>query len=98
MEEEINVPAIPDNVTLLTPGNETSEYSMAANAQGVATVVTVIGALTPIVQPLVDAGGDSRWAIIAGSVLAVLGILSKCLMSLGYAKARSDQKTSPFTK
>jgi hypothetical protein len=97
MEEQI--PAVPPvEQTPLTPGKDTSEYKMAKGAQAAGTVVTLIGSLGVILAPLIEQHQNAKWAIIASLILAVAGQVSKTLTALGYTSARTEQKTSPYTK
>ena len=97
MPEKTQNPIVP-NVTPITPGSQTSEGRMAAAAQRVATVIVALAAASASIQPFIDSQQDNTWGIVAAAAVAVIGIIAKTLIALGYAKVRGDVKTSPNTR
>lgn len=86
-----SIPAVPTDA--LTPGAQTSEYQQAKSSSLWGTIGTVLGAVVAM-TPLVDASGNSKFAAIAGAIIAAASIAMKTLTTLGYIKSRTDVKTS----
>ena len=89
------IPAVPTDA--LTPGKQTSEYQQAKSSSLWGTIGTVLGAVVAM-TPLVDASGNSKFAAIAGAIIAAASIAMKTLTTLGYIKSRTDVKTVAGTK
>lgn len=89
-----NVPAVPIASSAgVTPGTQTSEYQQAQSSSLWGTIGTVLGTVVAM-TPLVDASGNSKFAAIAGAIIAAASIAMKTLTTLGYIKSRTDVKTS----
>lgn len=76
-------------------GDKTSEHAVAVNAStwgGVATVFGLILSLGSTLLPVM--GSNTRIGIIAGAVIALVGILQKTFVSLGYIKSRAEVKVA----
>ena len=84
-----NVPAVP--LDTITPGTQTSEYQQAKSSSLWGTIGTVLGAIVAM-TPLVDASGSSKFAALAGAIIAAASIAMKTLTTLGYIKSRTDVK------
>jgi hypothetical protein len=74
-------------------GRETSEYQAMKRGGIWAIVGVVLGAIV-VVGPELLAGQDQSesWVIIAGAAIAVVSIVYKALLELGYIKARTELK------
>jgi len=80
---------------MLKDGVQTSEYHAFKHTSYWGTVSIVLGALTAILTEVTQMlGSDSKWGIIAGALLAIVGIITKTLVTLGYIKARENVKRS----
>lgn len=79
---------------MATNGKDTSEYGVVNGANAWATIATIVGLLVTVGQAVAPAlGGETTTAgIIVGAVVAVLGIVAKTLVSLGYVKSRTGIK------
>ena len=86
-----SVPSVP--LDALTPGKDTSEYQQAKSSSLWGTIGTVLGAIVAM-TPLVDASGSSKFAALAGAIIAAASIAMKTLTTLGYIKSRTDVKTT----
>jgi hypothetical protein len=86
-----SIPAVPTDA--ITPGTQTSEYQQAKSSSLWGTIGTVLGAVVAM-TPLVDASGSSKFAAIAGAIIAAASIAMKTLTTLGYIKSRTDVKTT----
>ena len=84
-----DIPAVPTDT--ITPGIQTSEYQQAKSSSLWGTIGTVLGAVVAM-TPLVDASGSSKFAAIAGAIIAAASIAMKTLTTLGYIKSRTDVK------
>lgn len=79
----------------LKAGVETTEYAQAKSGSAWAIVATVLGLVTTIGSAaLQHFGTESTAGIIAGAAIAVIGIVSKCFVDLGYIKSRTDVKVA----
>jgi hypothetical protein len=77
----------------VTPGKDTTEFQQAKSSSLWGTIGTVLGAIVAM-TPLVDASGNSKFASIAGAIIAAASIAMKTLTTLGYIKSRTDVKTA----
>ena len=78
----------------VAPGSGTSEYKETANASVWGIVAMVLGFLTTVGATVVESFGvDTKYAIVAGAVISVAGILQKTLVTLGYIKSRTEVKS-----
>lgn len=76
-------------------GEQTSEFKVAQSVKIWSIVFAVLGMVETIGSSIAGAfGADTKAGIIVGAVLAVAGIVSKTLVSLGYSKARADVKVA----
>jgi hypothetical protein len=79
---------MPDNVT---PGAQTSEYSLTKLQVALGTAAIVIGALVDLVPELQKLHPSVPWL---GTSLIVLGVLKNVLSVLGYQKSRAQVKAA----
>ena len=81
-------------MTDTTPGKDTSEFQLAKSAGFWGVVSLVLGAIISIGSSvLAQVGESSTIGIIIGGVVAVAGVVTKTLASLGYTKSRTEIKT-----
>jgi len=79
--------------TPMRPGNETSEYKQAKGAGWVGIIAMIVGLLTAYLPGLMDGmAKDGKAYAICGIVLAIGGLVTKTLTTLGYIKGRNDLK------
>jgi hypothetical protein len=77
------------------PGATTSEFAEAQSAGALAHAATLLGLVAAFGSSLAGAfGADTKLGIIAGAIVAVAGVLSRTLVSLGYTKSRTDVKVA----
>ena len=89
-----NPPAVPISpADAIIPGAQTSEYQQAKSSSLWGTLGTILGAVVAM-TPLIDASGNSKFAAIAGAIIAAASIAMKTLTTLGYIKSRTDVKTT----
>lgn len=82
-----------DNYTPLRPGNETSEFKMARTGSIVGIIAMLIGAITSILPGLMEGmAQDGKIFAICGVILAVAGLVTKVMVTLGYQKGRENIK------
>lgn len=80
---------------MVTPGEQTSEGKLAASSSTWSTIIMVLGVITSIgSQVLPSLGEGSKIGIIAGALIAVAGIVSKALVSMGYSASRAEVKAA----
>ena len=72
----------------MTPGSETSEFSLARIVSVVGAVVTACGV---ILAALAQAGYGQAWV---GVAIMVIGALTKVVTALGYSDDRSALKAA----
>lgn len=78
----------------VTPGSGTSEFKETTNANVWGVVAMVLGFLTTVGATIAEAfGTDTKYAIVAGCVISVAGVLQKTLVTLGYIKSRTEIKS-----
>jgi hypothetical protein len=78
----------------VAPGSGTSEFKETKNANIWGVVAMVLGFLTTVGATVAEAlGNDTKYAIVAGAVISVAGILQKTLVTLGYVKSRTELKS-----
>jgi hypothetical protein len=83
---------------LATPGAETSEYAVAQSVKVWSIVIAILGLVDSVGSSIAAGfGADTKASIIVGAVIAVAGVISKTLVSLGYSKARADVKVAIAT-
>lgn len=89
----------PETPTVLaTPGAETSEYKVAQSVKVWSIVIAILGLVDSVGSSIAAGfGADTKAGIIVGAVIAVAGVISKTLVSLGYSKARADVKVAIAT-
>lgn len=84
-----------DRTSELKPGVMTSEHRIAKSGGTAGIAATFLGALIIVLSSMVPALGEHTvWGIIGGGLLAVLGVVQKTLMDLGYIKSRTLVKTA----
>lgn len=77
------------------PGVETSEYAMAASSNWLSVVLTILGVIVSIGSALLPGlGENTKVGIIVGAVVAIAGVVSKALVSMGYSASRSEVKAA----
>ena len=77
----------------ITPGKETSEFAQTNGAALMANVLTILGVIGSFGSGISGAlGADTKIGVIVGAVVAIAGILSRTLVTLGYTKSRTDIK------
>ena len=80
-------------------GKETTEFKKTQSANTMAWITAVIGIIIAIGPKVAGmAGEDSKWGIIIGSIVIVVGQCQKCLVDLGYINSRTQVKLSENLK
>ena len=80
-------------MTDVKPGHETTEFKVAKSAGTWGVVATVLGTVIAMgSEVLAQVGSSSAVGLIVGAVVAVAGIVTKLLVSLGYIKSRTEVK------
>ena len=78
----------------VAPGSGTSEFKETKNANLWGIVAMVLGFLTTVGATVAEAfGTDTKYAVVAGAVITVAGIIQKTLVTLGYIKSRTELKS-----
>jgi hypothetical protein len=77
------------------PGEMTSEYRAARSGSAWGIVSAVLGVIMSAGSAVLQAvGADTKAGILAGAALAIVGVISKTLVDLGYIKSRTDVKVA----
>jgi len=86
---------VPVVTPVVTPGEETTEHAAAKSGSFWSILTIVLGAATMIGSAVLPSlGTNSKAGIIAGAVIGCVGIVTKCLVDLGYIKSRTEVKVS----
>lgn len=77
----------------LKEGKDTSEGKIARSTGWVAIVMMVVGAITTYLPSLQERlAEDTQTYVVVGGIIAVAGLVGRVLVTLGYAKARTNLK------
>lgn len=77
---------------VVTPGSQTSEFNLAKIVTTAGTVIAILFGLLSQAQGVIPGGSKAAGYIAAA--LAVLGIVMKILVTLGYTDSRTQQKVA----
>lgn len=75
----------------VTPGNETSEFSLTKFQLWAGTALVVVGALVDLVPALQELHPGAPWL---GSTLVALGVIKNVLSLFAYTKSRTLVKAA----
>lgn len=77
----------------LKEGKDTSEGKLASKAGWIAIVMMVAGLITTYMPGLLEhLSEDTTIYVVVGGLIAVAGLVTKVLVTLGYARARTNLK------
>lgn len=86
-------PGPSDTVPSPSTGRGTSEFGVAQSAGFWSVVAAVLGGITVIGSAILEqVGTGSVVGIIVGGVVAVVGVVTRTLVALGYIKSRTELK------
>lgn len=93
MADPVTTPV--DNITPVTLGATTTEYAISKISLILSIAAFTVGIVADVLAQVSTAFPSLTWI---GPVLNVVGVIGSVLTALGYTKARTLIKTSPYTK
>jgi hypothetical protein len=79
----------------LAPGDTTSEHTAYLSADWWSMITTILGIVTLLGSAVLEViGKDSKWGVIVGGVIAVVGQLSKTLGTNAFISSRTQVKAA----